>query len=85
MFQHYTFDSAGLPAAAKVQYLGDVRILAFHTDIDFQEGSLPGDAAPYLWPKQAVTLVTTDRGKISITNRYSPQPRHISSKKVFRQ
>jgi hypothetical protein len=73
-FQHYSFDSAGLPAAAKVPYFDDVHILAFHTDVEFQEGSLPGDPAPFLWPKQTVVLVTTDKGEISIANRYSPTP-----------
>jgi hypothetical protein len=45
-FQHYTFDSAGFPATAKLRYLGNVRISAFHADVDFQEASLPGDTAP---------------------------------------
>jgi hypothetical protein len=73
-FQQYSFDSGGLPAAAKVPYLDEVQMLTFHLDIEFQEGFLPGESNPFLWPKQTITQVTTDKGKISITNRYSPTP-----------
>lgn len=73
MLQHFSFDSLGTPAAAKVAYLGDVRLLAFHAGVDFQEGYLPGDPKPFLWPKEAVTSATTNKGKVTITNRYSPK------------
>ena len=73
VFQHYSFDSDGLPAPARVPYLGDVQILGFHADVDFQKGTLPGDPNPFLWPKETAALITTDKGKISIANRYSPR------------
>jgi hypothetical protein len=71
MFQHFSFYSSGPPAAAKITYLGDVQLLAFHAEVDFQEGTVPGDPNPYLWPRQAVTSVKTSKGSVTITNRYS--------------
>jgi hypothetical protein len=73
MFQHFSFDSAGHPAAAKVAYLGDVQVLAFRAGVDFQKGLLPGDPNPFLWPKETMTAVTTNKGSITIANRYSPK------------
>jgi hypothetical protein len=73
IFQHFSFDSAGSPAAAKVEGLGDVQLLAFHAGVEFQEVKLPGDSSPYLWPLEAVTSVTTNKGKVTITDRYSPK------------
>jgi hypothetical protein len=71
MFQHFSLDSSGSPAAAKIAYLGDVQVLGFHADVEFQEVVLPGDSRPYLWPLEAVTSVTTNKGKVTIDNRYS--------------
>jgi hypothetical protein len=73
VFQHFSFDSAGSPAAAKIGYLGDVQVLAFHAEVEFQDVVLPGDSKPYLWPLEAVTSVTTNKGKVTISNRYSPK------------
>ena len=70
-FQHFTFDSSGAPAAAKIEYLGDVQLLSFHAAVEFQEVLLPGDPKPYLWPMEAVTSLTTNKGKLTISNRYS--------------
>jgi hypothetical protein len=72
-FQSFRFDSSGPPGAAKVAYLGDVQVQAFHAEVEFQEGVLPGDRNPYLWPLAAVTSVTTNKGKVTIGNRYSPK------------
>jgi hypothetical protein len=73
MFQHFGFDSAGPPAAASIAYLGDVQLTAFHAGVDFQKGFLPGDPQPFLWPKETVTSATTDKGTVTITNRYTPK------------
>ncbi len=73
VFERYAFDAAGLPVPVKVAYLGDAQLLAFHVDIEFQEGFLPGESKPFLWPKETVTSAATDKGKITITNRYSPR------------
>jgi hypothetical protein len=73
VFQHFSFDDSGSPAAAKMVYLGDVQVLAFHADVEFQEAMLPGASKPFLWPLEAVTSVTTNKGKVAITNRYSPK------------
>jgi hypothetical protein len=73
MFQHFNFDSSGSPGRAKVAYLGDVQALAFHASVEFQEVVLPGDPKPYLWPLEAVTSITTNKGRVTIHNRYSPK------------
>jgi hypothetical protein len=70
-FQHFSFTSSGDPSAAKVAYLGDVQLKAFHASVEFQEVYLPGDSKPYLWPKEAVTSATTDKGTVTISTRYS--------------
>lgn len=73
IFQHFSFDSSGSPAQAKIAGLGDVQLLAFHAEVEFQEVVLAGDSNPYLWPLEAVTSVTTNKGKVTITDRYSPK------------
>jgi hypothetical protein len=50
-----------------------VQVLAFHAEVEFQDVVLPGDSKPYLWPLEAVTSVTTNKGKVTISNRYSPK------------
>jgi hypothetical protein len=73
MFQHFGFDTAGAPGAGKVNYLGEVQVLSFHAEVDFQEAMLPGESSPYLWPLEATASVTTNKGKVTIVNRYSPK------------
>jgi len=72
-FQDLSFDIANLPAAAKIAYLGAVQISSFHVDADFQKVLLPGDPKPFLIPKTVTTTITTDKGKIAITNAYAPR------------
>jgi hypothetical protein len=72
-FQHFSFESSGSPVAAKVTYLGDVQVLAFHAEVQFQEAMLPGDPNPYLWPMEATTSTSTNKGRVTISNRYSPK------------
>lgn len=71
VFQHFTFDGAGDPASAKIPYLGDVKVLAFHADVDFKEVVLPPDTNPLLLPLEAVTSVTTSKGRVTVMNLYS--------------
>jgi hypothetical protein len=71
IFQHFSFDSSGSPAPAKIDGLGNVQLLSFHADVEFQEVVLAGDSNPYLWPLEAVTSVTTNKGKVTISDRYS--------------
>ena len=80
LFQHFTFDAAGLPVPAKVAYLDDVQLLSLRFDVDFQKGFLPGDPNPFLWPKRTVTTVSTDKGKIVITNEHTPQTAKANSR-----
>src|SRR5579872_2352079 len=75
-FKHFTLNMTNLPAQAKVVYLGDVRITGFHVEEDFQQSFLPGDPKPFLLPKRVETTVTTDRGKIVISNVYAPKAHH---------
>jgi hypothetical protein len=74
IFSHYRFESGGVPVMATVPYLGAVKIRSFRSEVDFHAGTLPGDPKPFLWPSQAVTVVTADKGTITLTNRYSPHP-----------
>lgn len=71
VFQHFSLDVTNLPAPAKIAEFGDVRILSFRTEGDFQTVSMPGETQPYLLPKQVITSVATNKGKIVITNQYS--------------
>ena len=50
-----------------------MQLLAFHADVEFQEVVLPGDSNPYLWPLEAVTSVTTNKGNVTISDRYNPR------------
>ena len=70
-FQHFEFASSGPAAPAKIKYLGNVQLMAFHATVDFQANFLPGDPKPFLWPKMVVTTLTTDKGSVSVTNHYS--------------
>jgi hypothetical protein len=74
-FEHFSFDSMGRPARARIAYLGDVQCTAFHADLEFQKVLLPGDSRPYFWPKETVTVLTTNKGKVTITNRYAAKGR----------
>ncbi len=74
--QRFKFDGAGAPASAKVEYLGDVQVTGFHAEVEFREKLLPGDTKPYLWPLTSETTLNTDKGKLTITNRYSPKAQH---------
>jgi hypothetical protein len=73
MFQRFTFDSAGAPVHATVPHLGGAQIFSFHTVVEFQLKSLPNEPNPYLWPLESTVIAITDKGKLTITNRYSPK------------
>jgi hypothetical protein len=81
VFQHFSFDVTNLPATAKVADFGDVQVLSFHSEGDFQKASLPGEAQPYLLPKQVVTSVATSKGKMVITNQYAPRIQKTPAKR----
>ena len=71
--QQFAFDGLGAPGTGKAGSLGDVRVLAVHATATFQKGFLPGDAKPFLWPKETMIVMKTDKGTITITNRYTPK------------
>ena len=73
LLQHYSFDSTALPAEADIEYFGKVKILGYHVDEDFQQAFLPNDPKPFLMPRQIVTTISTDKGKIILTNEYVPK------------
>jgi hypothetical protein len=50
-----------------------VNLKSFHYGVDFQLRTLPGEAKPYLWPLEAVVVATSDKGTVTITNKYSPK------------
>jgi hypothetical protein len=80
MFQHFSLDNGSLPAPAKTVYFGDAQVTSFRFEVDFQKTLLPGDPVPFLLPKQTVTTIATDKGKIVITNVYTPRVRAKPSK-----
>ena len=61
-FQQFVFDDLGPPGTGKAGSLGDVQVLALHATATFQRGFLPGDSKPFLWPKETVTTLKTDKG-----------------------
>ena len=48
-------------------------MISFHTVVEFQLKSLPNEPNPYLWPLESTVIAITDKGKLTITNRYSPK------------
>jgi len=73
VLEHFRLDLANLPAPAKLADLGNVQIRSFRAEGDFRKAFLPGDAQPYLLPRQVVSTLETDKGWIQITNQYSPR------------
>ena len=71
--QNVSFDSTGSAVVTKVAHLGEVNLKSFHYGVDFQLRTLPGEAKPYLWPLEAVVVATSDKGTVTITNKYSPK------------
>jgi hypothetical protein len=68
--QHVTFNSTGSPGTANIAHLGMAQIKAFQFGVDFQLKFLPGEDKPYLWPLTTVVSASTDKGTVTITNRY---------------
>ena len=73
MFQRFSFDSLGAPASANGPHLGSVQLLSYHTTVEFQLKKIPNEAKPYLWPLETVVTALTNKGKLTMTNRYSPK------------
>jgi hypothetical protein len=73
VFENFRLDVANLPAPAKLADLGDVEIRGVRVEGDFQKAFLPGDAQPYLLPRQVVISMDTSKGSIQVTNQYSPR------------
>jgi hypothetical protein len=71
-FQHFSLDCTNLPAKADTAPLGTVQVLSYHMDEDFEEVLLPSDPKPFLTPKQVITTIGTNKGKIVVTNQYAP-------------
>jgi hypothetical protein len=71
--QHFNLDSSNLPAKADTAALGTVQVLTYHVDEDFEQVVLLRDPKPFLVPKQNITTIGTNKGKIVVTNRYAPE------------
>jgi hypothetical protein len=71
-FRNFHFSGGNLPAGAKTAELGNVRILSFGIDEEFQNWTWPGDVKPFLLPRSVHIVVATDKGQIEITNQYTP-------------
>lgn len=72
-FAHFRFDLLNVPAPAKLPDFGQAQITSFRCEGDFQKAFLPGDSQPYLLPSRVVTTVETSKGRIELTNQYSPR------------
>jgi len=72
-FKRYTIHLGELPAPARLPYLGAAKITAYTIDGDFQQALLPGDPKPYLTPGKVTSVISTDKGKITVVNTYSLQ------------
>ncbi len=72
-FKRYTIHLGDLPVAAKLPYLGAAKITAYTIDGDYQQALLPGDPKPYLTPGKITSVITTDKGTITVVNTYSLQ------------
>lgn len=69
--ESFALDAAKLPAAGKVQYLGEGEIQRFHAEGELQEARLPDDPRPFLIPKRVTTTIATSTGTIVVTNLYT--------------
>ena len=69
-FRKFTFDVAGLPAAVKLNPLGDCTLQRYRAEIEFQKIMLPGDKEPLLVPKQVIATLETNKGNIVISSTY---------------
>ncbi len=69
--ERFTLQIGNLPAAGKIVYLGAVQIRSIRAEGDIQKAYLPNDPLPFLVPRQVVTSIETDKGKIVLTNLYT--------------
>jgi hypothetical protein len=72
--RRYHFETAGLPAQGKIDYLGSATVNRLYVDADFQEVQIPSDPKPFLVPKKVLVTVETDKGKLLITGDFTPKP-----------
>jgi hypothetical protein len=72
--RHYHFETHGLPAQGKIDYLGPATVNRLYVDADFQQVQIPSDPKPFLVPKRVLVTVETDRGKLLIAGDFTPKP-----------
>jgi len=72
--RHYHFETAGLPAQGKIDYLGSATVYRLYVDADFQQVQIPSDPKPFLVPKKVLVTVETNKGKLLIAGEFTPKP-----------
>jgi hypothetical protein len=75
-FQHFSFFAAGLPPRVRTAELGNVQILSFGIEEEFQQWRWPGDTRPFLLPRSVRVAAKTDKGQIEIVNSTLPARRN---------
>lgn len=72
VLKHFAFDAARVPVPATMDTFGQVNILRYHSEVEFQKVFLPGDPKPFLVPKLVTVTVETDKGKLVMAGSYTP-------------
>lgn len=72
-FKKVIFEVPGLPAAVKLDPFGRCTLRRYHTRLEFQSVSLPGDKDPFLVPREVTATIETDKGTIVIASVYEPK------------
>ncbi len=67
----FAWDTGGLPAQAKIDYLGKANITGYRVEMDFQKATLPGDPKPFVVPRHVAVTVITDKGKLQMAGDFA--------------
>ena len=71
-FQNFAYEATGLPIPARIYPFGDCTLQRYHTEIEFQTTTIPGDTEPFLLPKRVTTTLETNKGNLVINSMYEP-------------
>lgn len=76
-FERFVYDASGVPAKAKIAPFGECTLRRYHTEIEFQTATIPGDNEPFVIPKRVTTTLETSKGKVVISSTFEPKPRSL--------
>lgn len=72
-FRRFAWEAPGLPAAVKLDPLGQCTLRRYHAEVEFQSVTIQGDKEPFLVPRQVTAIIETDKGTIVIASAYEPK------------